>query len=418
MGGIRSPINCCERLPQAPLKPSPPTQPVTQTYACGAMPPSLMYFEGTEKRIEVDFVVRGDARGLRQSTRWPEVVATSGTKILMHKSYPAFDSYILSESSLFVYPHKCVLKTCGITVPLASLDLIFTVAREVSCEPEWLSYSRKEFKYPGDQVFPHCSFEEEIKQCQLVCSVGNGYILGPVTGDHWLLFNADFMEVDGKQRHDQTIDIMMYDLPDEIRDLFYVHDADEGADVAANMTERSGLKTLFPECTIDGVHFSPCGYSCNAVIGDYYFTVHVTPEPDCSYASFETNLPADTNGGVRYEPGLLQKVIALFRPARFAMSFFADDGAVELLKPLPYDEIPQEYERQLLSSYHFQNDYEATVANYSKCVRKAEHLEKRNDKRQRSPFSILSIQRSPFSFLSIFLGNAYFKKTIKKPYLC
>ena len=40
------------------------------------------------------------------------------------------------------------------------------------------------------------------------------------------------------------------------------------------------------------VLFEPCGYSLNAMKGDTYYTMHVTPEEDFSYASFETNLDA------------------------------------------------------------------------------------------------------------------------------
>ena len=51
---------------------------------------------------------------------------------------------------------------------------------------------------------------------------------------------------------------------------------------------------------------------------DAYWTIHITPESDCSYASFETNvrLPDYTV--------LVKAVLAIFKPERFTMTLLAD----------------------------------------------------------------------------------------------
>jgi S-adenosylmethionine decarboxylase len=42
---------------------------------------------------------------------------------------------------------------------------------------------------------------------------------------------------------------------------------------------------------VDAFAFDPCGYSCNGLLGNHYFTIHATPQSGSSYASFETNYP-------------------------------------------------------------------------------------------------------------------------------
>ena len=52
-----------------------------------------------------------------------------------------------------------------------------------------------------------------------------------------------------------------------------------------------------------------------------YFTIHITPEDHCSYASFETNLKQSM-----YEP-LINHILELFRPNRFTTALFSEGPA-------------------------------------------------------------------------------------------
>ena len=59
---------------------------------------------------------------------------------------------------------------------------------------------------------------------------------------------------------------------------------------------------------VQDTQFDPCGYSANALSGSSYCTIHVTPEKDCSYASFETTVQS-----MRSYTALIQQVLGIRR---------------------------------------------------------------------------------------------------------
>ncbi|KFY42812.1 hypothetical protein V495_04329, partial [Pseudogymnoascus sp. VKM F-4514 (FW-929)] len=100
-------------------------------------------------------------------------------------------------------------------------------------------------------------------------------------------------------------------------------------------SESCGLSALYPasrypDARVDAYLFTPCGFSANGVIpapeapgvgpSTHYFTVHVTPEPQCSYASFETNVPGQQTGGETAE--VIEHVVGIFAPGRFSVTLF------------------------------------------------------------------------------------------------
>jgi len=74
------------------------------------------------------------------------------------------------------------------------------------------------------------------------------------------------------------------------------------------MTEASGLGALLVGVLIDDWAFEPCGYSMNGLRGSFYYTVHVTPEPAFSFASFETNDPRFR------DPFYVKRIVDVFAP--------------------------------------------------------------------------------------------------------
>lgn len=103
------------------------------------------YFEGPEKTLEVCFrtpdgVITAPAEpdpaepiGLRRLTRneLDRICARARCTILSSVSNRYLDAYVLSESSLFVYPYMLVLKTCGTTTLLRCIALLIDFGRKL-----------------------------------------------------------------------------------------------------------------------------------------------------------------------------------------------------------------------------------------------------------------------------------------------
>ena len=63
-----------------------------------------------------------------------------------------FDAYVLSESSLFVYADRLVLKTCGTTRLLDAVPALLGLAAALALEARRCKYSRASFLFPEHQV--------------------------------------------------------------------------------------------------------------------------------------------------------------------------------------------------------------------------------------------------------------------------
>lgn len=136
----------------------------------------------------------------------------------------------------------------------------------------------------------------------------------------------------GYRTHDETIEILMTDLNPKAMKPFYHQDNEPSGLVGGKRVDAdTGLDLLYPEANVDSFLFEPCGYSCNGLVDDGYYTIHVTPEPACSYASFETTIPTKPvetvgkNGNGREEAirKLIRQVTDIFQPGSFTVTYFS-----------------------------------------------------------------------------------------------
>lgn len=362
---------------------------------------------------------------------WKDMLDLVNCKVLSIVASEDVDAYLLSESSMFVWPHKLILKTCGTTTLLSGLPRILEIAAlfggfskstappsrgiAVAAAPYRVFYSRKNFLFPDRQRGPHRSWRDEVRSMDKLFMNGSAYMIGKMNGEHWYLYlteprtvltppasprsDSDFETetkminfpeaVESRDEHDETLEVLMTDLEEDNAQQFYLDHAmtvaekdcrnfgkdDDHVDVFSNtssdMSDTNGLppeltteghalgtvvsdssgladvypKSQFPEATIDAYLFTPCGFSANGVVpapdrnaGTHYFTVHVTPEPHCSYASFETNVPHSQNG--QTAANIVQQVVNIFKPGRFTVTLFeakpapVDDGDTKEVKYL------------------------------------------------------------------------------------
>ncbi|KUI59788.1 S-adenosylmethionine decarboxylase proenzyme [Cytospora mali] len=393
-------------------------------------------FEGPEKLLEVWFAPSPSAlppganeNGLMcvSSKTWEEMLQLVHCQVLSVVSSEHMEAYLLSESSMFVFPHKLILKTCGTTTLLLGLRRLLRIAaveagfpfhnvpdlkdENAMASPYRVFYSRKNFLFPDKQRGPHRSWNDEVKFLDTLFDGGSAYLVGKMNGDHWYLYittpdaeltpprtpnsekssnsptrpskiptglMSSFPQIQiGEDYQDETLEILMTDLDIENAKQFYLSHASavarervpgqeedleqlttEGHALGTVVSDNCGLSEVYPtskypDARIDAYLFSPCGFSANAVIPApvhadaevndnvkktagvaHYFTVHVTPEPNCSFASFETNVPGGQNG--RETSEIIEHVVGIFKPGRFIVTLFEAKGTGAFRNPDPY----------------------------------------------------------------------------------
>ncbi|KAI3966356.1 hypothetical protein MKW92_049236 [Papaver armeniacum] len=296
-----------------------------------ASPTSAIGFEGFEKRLEISFFEPGvfadpAGNGLRALTKsqLDEILEPAECTIVGSMSNAHLDSYILSESSFFVYPYKMIIKTCGTTKLLLSIPPILELAKTLSLTVKAVNYTRGNFIFPGAQTFPHRSFSEEVSvldsQFIKLGLQSSAYVMGDNEAQNWHVYSA-YAEATGDQTNPNfTLEMCMTGLNKECASVFYKTESS----TANEMTEASGIRKILPDSNINDFEFDPCGYSMNGIEGPAISTIHVTPEDGFSYASFEA-AGYDLKNAVDLEQ-LVRRVLSCFEPNEFSVAVHADIG--------------------------------------------------------------------------------------------
>ncbi|XP_027349063.1 S-adenosylmethionine decarboxylase proenzyme-like [Abrus precatorius] len=306
-----------------------------------ALTSSAIGFEGYEKRLEISFFEGGafaDPRGLGLRAlckdQLDEILNPAECTIVSSLSNDYVDSYVLSESSLFVYPYKIIIKTCGTTKLLLSIPVILKFADALDIAVKSVRYTRGSFIFPGAQPFPHRSFSEEVAVLDSyfsnLDSGSKAYIMGnPNKSQIWHVYSAS-AQPEGSLEAVYGLEMCMTGLDKKSASVFFKSNTSS----AALMTENSGIRKILPQSDICDFEFDPCGYSMNGIEGSAISTIHVTPEDGFSYASFEA-VGYDYDEDIALTE-LVERVLACFRPAEFSVALHIDMHG-EKLDKFPLD---------------------------------------------------------------------------------
>lgn len=297
------------------------------------MSASAIGFEGFEKRLEITFSEAPlfkdpNGLGLRVLTRsqLDSILEPACCTIVSQLSNSDFDSYVLSESSFFVYPLKIILKTCGTTKLLLSIPVILKLADSLSLGVNSVKYSRGKFIFQNVQPSPHRNFSEEVAFLNGFFRNGNGYVLGDPKGSNrsWHVYVAEMGTSKSENlKPEITLEMCMTGL-DPKKSAVFFKKSGGGYD---EMTKNSGISEIIPGHVICDYEFEPCGYSMNGIEGLAYSTVHVTPEDGFSYASYEA-MGLDF-GSLGFGP-LVQRVLRCFEPLEFSVAVTCVGGGGEV----------------------------------------------------------------------------------------
>jgi len=281
------------------------------------------FFEGAEKLLEIWFDKESNplATSLR-AIPLPEIEALleiACCHILHFRTNGVLDSYVLSESSLFISDTRIILKTCGSTKLLDAIDHLLHLAKKYANMDTVANvyYSRKNFLKPELQPFLHKNFDNEVEHLDSFFEEGAAYCMGSLKQHRWYLYTMSTPQAPPVFA-DHTLEICMTKIPEEVLRVYSKAVCKNGEEC----TRLGGIDKLVPEGTL--IHeelFDPVGYSMNGLIpnSDQYVTIHITPEPDFCYISFETNQREDC----LYQQTL--KVLECFQPNEFLMTVFAND---------------------------------------------------------------------------------------------
>ena len=306
-------------------------------------------FEGPEKKLEIILFTPQVGLHSNRDGQWNRVVEASRAVIISGISTDDLDAYLLSESSLFVWNDRILMITCGKTTLIQAVPELLKIVNKDQIA--FVFYERESFMFPHEQP---SNFEDDVAS-MVQYFPGKSYRLGPANYDHIHVFYSS--QTNDALSRDATFQLLMHGLDPSVLEIFTLNNGSTGDEIE----KLSGLNRIYPQMLKHSHLFSPYGYSLNGIFKQNYFTIHVTPQPEGSYASFETNVIENDYFG------LTNEVISIFKPEKFSLVLTTSiDERFRTTHSTVADAVPA-YFRAEKSLYEFDCGYAITFLNYIRC---------------------------------------------------
>ena len=249
---------------------------------------------------------------------WDDLVLLAQAKILSSIESETCKAFLLSESSLFVWKDRVILITCGTTTLIkAAKHMIDTFGRDTL---EEVFYERKNEYQPSLQKSSALEDMNDLKE------ILGGKVLrfGRQDDHHVYIYNNNFGQKTAAGKVN-TLELLMYGLQGEFKNSF-VNKPEDQKIVLQN------LKEVLPGFELDTFFFEPEGFSFNALKGEQYATMHVTPQGSENYLSFEmdrVNLAESVE--------TVFKLVQLCKPVSYDIILFSAEEENVGMHKAPYE---------------------------------------------------------------------------------
>jgi S-adenosylmethionine decarboxylase len=265
-----------------------------------------MFYEGTEKRLEI--TTKQDNLLQFPEQFWQEMIAQADASILSKIENKYIHAYLLSESSLFIWKNRVLLITCGST-HLVKAALFFQQKFHKE-QLQSLLFHRHQALQPKLQK---SSFAQDSLMLNSALQGVTQHWQGEYQGDLFFFGGLIRSELNNKNI------LMLHGLSGAFAQTLHT-----GKASCSEIVSALALAEFFPELLIDQFIFTPKGYSLNAITGQNYLTIHITPEKSSTYLSLESSFKSHIIAPY------IKHLIRLFSPLRSQLMNFSNGNKDEL----------------------------------------------------------------------------------------